>query len=568
MDLLGALGIRHESGNGGDPHAAVDSLITEVRQGGLTIDYLTERIAELELTTDEIGWTRLGSEGSFDFTRSWLDALIRHSRIMYLKNPLIMRSVSLPVLYVWAQGVSIQAKGPVGNAITRFLDDPANIVSFTGHQARKDMDRDLRIEGNVFFRFFTQPTTGRVKVRRLQVPQVRRLVYNPQDDAEVWFYLRSWCDEKSATHEVLYPDWRYRLTKAGDRAQTYEGYPVEWDTPVYHVKTNALSGMDFGIPEMYAGLDWARAYKEFLENWHKIVKSLARWSWQAKTGGGKKAVTALANRLDSTLSPTTMETNPPPVAGSVAVTGEGVDLSPIKTSGATVAADDGRRLLLMVAATAGLPEIFYGDADVGNHATAKTLDRPTELSFVDRQTMWSGVFTDVLGYVVDCAAKAPENGDLDVQGFDPITGQLLLGNNPETGKPWNRTIDIDWPPILQHDPYAQIGAIVSAATLDGKTVQLLDDAEMLTRMLLTALGEDDVEDAVRRLYPEDGQESDAKRVSPPPVDTPPPPFVVVVPPQSGPSSPEETAAAQRLTTERVAAMQELRAALATLTKKG
>src|SRR5690606_26615419 len=102
-----------------------------------------------------------------------------------------------------------------------------------------------------------------------------------------------------------------------------------------------------------------------------------------------------------------LDHNPPPLTGSTFVAGEGTSLQPVRTSGATVSAEDGRRLLLMVAASSGLPETFFGDASIGTLATAKSLDRPTELMMEDRQKLWRDVFINILEFVRLWAVKAP-----------------------------------------------------------------------------------------------------------------------------------------------------------------
>jgi hypothetical protein len=199
------------------------------------------------------------------------------------------------------------------------------------------------------------------------------------------------------------------------------------------------------------------------------------------------------------------------VAGSIFAASEGTSLTPIKTAGATTKADDGRRMLLMVAAATGLPESFFGDVSVGNLATAKSLDRPTELKFCDRQTLWADIHTDMLQYVIDQVATAPKgklsgtwvlNDELDERHVE-------LEMDPETGEPIDRHIDVDFPPILQHDKASDIEAIVQAATLDGKTPAGTMDLKTVSRMLLNVLGEDDIDELLDEMFPdgEDGKVS-------------------------------------------------------------
>jgi hypothetical protein len=278
-----------------------------------------------------------------------------------------------------------------------------------------------------------------------------------------------------------------------------------WDSPVYHVRVGGLSTMRFGVPETYSGLDWARAYKEFLEDWATIVRAYSRFAFQLTTKGGKKGIAQVRTKLGTTLGTDTgVDTNPPPIAGSTFVAGEGTSITPIRTAGATTSADDGRRMLLMVAAATGLPESFFGDVSVGTLATAKSLDRPTELKFKDRQTLWADVHVDLLQYVIDKAATAPL-GKLRgayVWNEERDEQQVVLENDPDTGEPIDRHIDIDFPSILEHDRKEEIGAIISAATLDGKQLAGTMDLKTVSRMLLTVLGQDDVDELLDEFFPE------------------------------------------------------------------
>jgi len=270
------------------------------------------------------------------------------------------------------------------------------------------------------------------------------------------------------------------------------------------VKVGGLSDMRFGVPEVYSALDWARAYKEFLEDWATIVRAYSRFAFKVTTPGGRKGIAAAKSRLTTTLTSGSTETNPPPIAGSTFVAGAGVDLSPIRTAGATTSADDGRRMLLMVAAAAGMPETLFGDASVGSLATARSLDRPTELKFVDRQSLWKDVLGGILDYVVDRAALAPKGSLKGHQEPNPEGDGtvVILDIDPETGEPIDRHIDIDFPSILEHDKEAEVRAIISAATLDGKAPAGTMDMKLISRLLLTALGQDDIDDLLDKIFPE------------------------------------------------------------------
>lgn len=505
MSLLERMGLREAKPD--------DTLLRENRALGYSLEYLQERITELELDLEDAGWIRLSFESDMEFSRDGLRRIAALSRLFFLKNPLINRAVTLQSMYVWGQGISIQAKHPAIDAVVQaFLDDPKNTVELTGHQARTMKEQDLQVEGNLFFVLFSDTFTGRVRVRTIPPDEIDEIITNPDDRKEPWYYKRSSVTSRlseqgvvltSAAETAYYPDWRYDPPGKPD---TIGGHPVWWASPIYHVRVGGLSTMRFGVPETYSGLDWARAYKEFLEDWATIVRAYAKFAFKATTKSGKKGIAALKSKLGTTLGVSSSETNPPPNVGSLAVMAEGTDLSPIRTAGATTKAEDGRRMLLMVAAATGLPESFFGDVSVGNLATAKSLDRPTELKFRDRQELWKDILHDMLQYVVDRRAVAllyPGLRGTRIPNPEGDERVVILETDPDTGEPIDRHIDIDFPSVLEHDKAEEVKGIVSAATLDGKTLAGTMDLKLTSRLLLTALGQDDVDDLLDAIFPED-----------------------------------------------------------------
>lgn len=467
-------------------------------------ELLVERLAELELALEDQGWRRLTGEDEKEFSRQGLRDINRLARLFYLKNPLIQRGVDVQVHYVFGQGVNVGAENQLVNDVVQvFWDDAKNQAELTSHQSREAKERELQLFGNLFFVFFTAGN-GRVRVRTINVDEIEDIITDPDDAKSPWFYRRVWqqqeLDGESTRHEVLYPDWRYAPKQRGAPA----GFDVRWDTPVYHVRTGGLSDMRFGVSEVYAALDWARAYKEFLEDWATLTRAYSRFAHKLTTPGGKAGVAAAKAKLATTYgnSGTGMETNPAPVVGSTFIAGAGTDISPMRIGGANVSAEDGRRLLLMVAAAVGLPESFFGDVSVGTLATAKSLDRPTELKMRSRQTLWAGVLGNILGYAVLRAVKA---GVLKgtITEDDDGTPTIELETDPDTGEPRDPTVQVTFPPILEHDIVESISSIVDAATLKGSQPAGTIDERTVSRMLLSALGEPDVDKLLDAMYPED-----------------------------------------------------------------
>lgn len=454
-----------------------------------TNQLLTESIAELELALEDQGWVRLGLNGSYEFSRGGLEQLVRLSRLMYLKNPLIRRGVNVKTFYVWGQGYEISARDTsVQDALTPFLEDEGNEQALFAQSSAMMREQDLETDGNVFFALFPNRVTGHVKVRTVPFEEITEIFCNPDDRNEPWFYRRIWSQEtidasgvrSTTSREEWYPDWKYKPTVGTGagvswrtapreaqqvRPMTISGQKVNWQTPIMHVKVGHVSQMRFGVPEVYPALDWAKAHTKFLEDGATIFRSLSVFAW--KFAGPKKTREDAKGRMQTTLGAnggTGLETNPPPSAGAVQFIPEGTEgMVPINKSGATIGLDDGRHFRLQVAAALGLPDTFLsGDIDVGNHATAATMDRPTELMMLARQELWREVLLDLCGFAVEWSVRSTRGQLTGTVLRDPTGNDTLNISGVE-----DDAIDVNFPPILEHDVQAVIAALVNLASLGG-----------------------------------------------------------------------------------------------------
>ena len=482
---------------------------TAAQQAGENLA-LRENITMLELALENMDWRLLTTQAEQEFSRPGLMLICDLARIMYLKNPIIKRGVDVQKLYVWAQGINIRAKRPeINDVVQAFLDDPKNRAELTGHQARGDKEKDLQLESNIFFVFFPNPVAGRVRVRSIPVNEIQEIICNPEDAKEPWFYKRVWSqralDGSTITQTAYYADWRYQpKSRLSNLSAAQLNGRIIWDTPVYHVAVNRLGR--WGVSEVYAALDWAKAYKSFLENLASVWQALSRWAHKLTTKGGQRGVAAAKTKLQSTLTTSAGETNPPPVTGSTFIQREGVDLQPFRTAGATMSAEDGRRLMLMAAAVMGFPETFYGDVSVGTLATAKSLDRPTELKVIDRQTLWADIHLAIFNYVILWAVKASQ-GPLRGLGRvvkeddgDQYIERIVWGQveDPKTKEmvELDPTVDVDFPPVIEED----VPALMTAM---GETVPAgVFTKPVVARFIANLLGLPDVDALIDEMFPE------------------------------------------------------------------
>jgi len=473
----------HNDRAGSDTLQQVEELRDLVSRQEANLDLLREATldAELVLAAEDVGWERPG-QGARDMPREVLGKVITRSRRAYLRDPLINRGVNVQALYVFAQGVNVQAADKrVNEMVQAFWDDPANQAELTGHQARFLKEVDLQVTGNLFFTFFVNPADGTTRVRTIPPEEITEIIFNPEDSKDPWWYRREWTETdvngRPSIRVAYYPDWGIPRDAVRPVNALVE------DVPVYHVKVGCLSDAKFGVPETYQALDWGQAYKEFLSDRATISRALSRFAFKVTTPGGKAGVAAAKTKLATTIGSSTTETNPAPVTGSTFIRSTtGADLDPVKVAGATINPEEGRRFLLMVAASFGVPETFFSDVSTGNLATAKSLDRPTELKFRERQSLWADIFQNIIQFMLQQKVRAHKlatNADLKVE--------------------------ITFPSILEHDTDGLIKAIVSAATLDGKQSAGTLDDRTLVRLLLQALGVDQIDELLDKIAPEDGE---------------------------------------------------------------
>ena len=466
-------------------------------------ELLQERIAELELALDDVGYERIG-DSNFDkqFTKASIDKIAAMARVYWLKNPLIKRAVATQANYVFGQGLDVVAADEdVQTVVDAFMEDSKNRAELTGEQAMLTKETELQVTSNLFFTFFTDPLNGATRVRTIPLSEITRIIYNPDDSKEPWYYYRQWQQpkepgsQKYEMHQAMYPDINY-MPKGG-LPKHFNGIEVMALNPVYHVKTNCLSDMEYGVSEIYAAIDWAKAYKDFLEDWYTIVKSLSKFAWKATSKSGATGMAQAKQVLEGAINggSNPMNSDLPGQAAQVWMSSDNFDLAPMPKSGATVAVDDGRRALLMVCAATGIYEHYFGDPSTGNLATAKAMEQPMLLMFQERQELWTDVFNTILGYVINQSALKPGGKLRGVMSFNDYGESYVdMGDT-------DLSVDVKFPPILQEDVNERIDAIVKSVTLSGQTPANTIDLKTATTQMLTALGEDT--DIVDKLFPDD-----------------------------------------------------------------
>ena len=458
------------------------------------LEALEESRAEVEalMARDQSGWVAIG-----DGTGLSREVRVRKTAEAVMAaaaDPLIKRGLAIRAGYIWADGVQVTVRDDpetgkdVPKVIADFWDDPAN-AGFCRMSGNLDIEHRLGTAGEVWLALPTTPA-GRVRVRKLPPGEISQVFTDPEDIETDWFYLRAWqIDGKQ--ERVLYPALGYLPAvqpAVMDHAiypqkifRDLMGVPIRWDSPVRKILVNAVAGR--GLGDAFASIPWADAYSKFLNSWYRLMLSLARFAWQAKSGRADKAAEIAKRVTDAAVAG---------ITGAVAVTSPGEKLEAIGKSGATFDADSGKQIAGMVAAGLGVPvTMLLTDPGVsGARAVAETLDPPTKNEFKVRRGLHSEVFRDVTGWVIDSAVRAGKLAGTITRDGDRETVTL-----PEDD---SRDVVVTWPDFDSDDTSTAVEAVVKA-----HATGTIPDT-VVAQLLLGMLGVEDIDSVLKQITDSDG----------------------------------------------------------------
>lgn len=467
-------------------------------------ELLQENFAQLErMYLEDAGWSLLGRQEE-EFSPRGRRRIRGQARFMCATNPMLKRGLSLRVGYVWGQGVTVSVEDSgadgtqdVNKIITDFWDDKSNRRTFTGTQANDKNERKLGTDGELFIALPTNPVTGRVQIRSIDPDEIDQAIHDPQDKDTPWYYLRCFTQRdpftgKTEPMNLAYPAlgfWPASRPKQLQVGQTV--YTVRWDAPMRAVMVNEHRGR--GLGDAIPALPWAKAHKEFLEDWALLTKALSRIAWRV-TGRGdrvQKAARTVAQPKPSVAG--VIDGNPRGAGATIGMTTD-TTLEAVPKTGATIDSKSSEPLQVMIAAALDVPlTMLTGDpGTTGARAVAQTLDQPTEDAMGLRRRMWAAVIEDICGYVIDQAVLAPAG---PLKGSVVRDGDQLVVTLPPAD---SRIIRVDWPEWDSLPINTLMDAITKADATE-KVPPLL-----IFRWIATAFGVEDVDEWVDKLTDDNG----------------------------------------------------------------
>lgn len=448
---------------------------------------LKEEMSLAKRTLEDIGWMNLNTDNFINqeiITMGFVQ-MIKKARIYYVNNPLAKHWVVLTTSFVFGEGISTPKaqEDSLQEIINQFWDDEDNQKCLTSFSAQQALSNKIQYEGNIFFLLF-EDEEGNVRTRILNTIEIMDIIYDEEDRNRPIFYKIKQLDRKYNFSSDSYETSSQKHYYIPDVDNVYpEDYDVpenklKTDCKIFHFKVNADINDKFGIPDLYAGLDWIKAHKDMAGDLATMVKALSKFAWTRKIKGTNAQVQSIAGALRSKTNLTNIST----MSGQTNVENESSSLTPVdvKTGGVDIGEKGLRQMKLMVAAGSGIFEHYYGDPSTGNLATAKSMELPMVKKFTIYQTIWKSVYLKIIRIVIKNKIRL---GLLDgTLEYNPKTRREKIITD------LNLTIDLDFPPILEEDLQIAASAF-STAKKEG-----LISEELASRLFMYAANVDNIDE--------------------------------------------------------------------------
>ena len=401
--------------SGGRTVTVRDSAYVQVRESITDVTRQIEDLTWTSLTNDTRGQNL---DDIYDQRRQ----LLARIRLYRRRNPLAKMGAVLLQHYVLGRGITTRAnnKAKVARIIDEFMNDPENVVTFTGQQAMAEGLDTLFTDGNLFLVLDVDSVLGSVHLKTIDAMFVEDIITDP-DNFKVprWYKVRKPSGKYDFTtgawqaglsdEFVYYRDWHNDNESFAPSAKQIE------PGLIFHMAINKRG--KFGESEMAAAVDWIKTHKDFLEGRASLNAAAAQIAWKKTRKGGAASIAGEVNALRSSLSTNinSWETNPTPAPASTLVQNQGTDTEWMKTEtgGANALSDERIMRMMAGAGMGGIPNHYFGDEAAANLASATSMELPLLKNYESWQQLLSDSLQALFEFVLTVAHDAGRIGDRD-----------------------------------------------------------------------------------------------------------------------------------------------------------
>lgn len=390
---------------------------------------LLEGIHE-DLDPEMKGWTLSGGSVPKSISSGDLDTLRTESQRSFYRNPYGRNIISTYVKFIIGRGIIIDFKEKNEEAlllIMNWWNEFAELNRWFSFQ-RETVIRSLR-DGEAFIQRFPISNTP-IVLRFIDPERIN------SSDLKAPYGIET--DPKDVENIIS-----YYVQRGGSLDR--DRIPAE---DIIHIKMGVDRNVRRGRPLLESMLPYITKYEKWLDA--RMVLNIVRTS-VALVRHVKGSPTNLANLRSATLSQTTQrETDRTKMlrSGTIITATPGVEYDMLSPNlDARDAAQDGRTILLALAAASGLPDAFV-TADFGNTNFASMVvgQNPAIRLFEEHQEIYSELFSNIVKW---CLKDGIEKGVIPATVNDEKNGGE---------REVNLDHDISYPPLLKRDLLNEVNA--------------------------------------------------------------------------------------------------------------
>ena len=320
-------------------------------------------------------------------------------------------------------------ESPIAECVRELWEDACNMDRFCSVESAQRADQQKMIEGNLPI---VMRSKGKGKTPELMVWPTYALNSVIHDDlsdgtgAPLGYMVNVGSTQGEAgtrSGQVVYPDMVSdnvpRLRMVMDRhGRDYEGYEIDENYRVLHLKEWGPVWRGFGLPGIMASLNSASRYMSYTAEWVVMQRIWRTYALLITGQGNNRQLNQIqsnyANRLNGLFSGAVgTETNSATGLSGVAPMAQaaisgmnpagigGTRIEPLRTAGSTDPPAMGREIRLLGEMGVGLPDNMFSDTNVGTMSRADVLERNTHLQFLSAQQGYARAFK----VISRCAVK-------------------------------------------------------------------------------------------------------------------------------------------------------------------